>query len=127
MGLGSGGTYALRAGRSFKEDIDELTKRFHLNSSGYFGTSGKGRSHTRIIECSSPIKDAFDFANLAGYSPSSTKTITGKGIIRTMRDGTVISYRFYSKSKDHSPVVELNISNFDAVKSQKIHFVKKGQ
>lgn len=50
----------------------------------------------------------------------------GKGHIMTMKDGTIIKYRMYSSSKDRSPVVELEISGLKRVKSQKIHFVQRG-
>lgn len=125
MGLGSGGPTALRAGRRFEENIGQLKERYHLNASGYFGEKGQGRSHTRNIKSSNPARAAAKFANIAGYNPVSVTTIAGKGIVRTMRDGSVVTHRFVS-SKDGSPVVELKVHNVSGVKSQKIHFVKKG-
>ena len=77
------------------------------------------------IFSNNPARTAVEFANTAGYNPASITTITGKGIVRTMRDGSVITHRFTS-SKDGSPVVELKVHNVSGVKSQKIHFVKKG-
>ena len=66
-----------------------------------------------------------EFAHLAAYSPTTTVFIEGKGVVWTMRDGTVVTHRFVSSSGDRSPVVELNVHNVSNVKSQKIHFVKR--
>lgn len=48
-------------------------------------------------------------------------------MVYRMRDGSVITHRYVSSSKDKSPVVELKVKNVSGVKSQKIHFVKKGK
>lgn len=42
-----------------------------------------------------------------------------------MTDGTLVTYRYISSSRDRSPAVELRIKNLDRVKSQKIHFVAR--
>lgn len=93
MGVGSGGI-GLRGGRTLSENLVQLRNRFHLNSSGYFGTKGQGRSNTRNIESTTPAKAAAEFANLASYSPVTTETIAGKGVVWTMRDGSVVTHRF---------------------------------
>lgn len=51
----------------------------------------------------------------------------GKGMMYRMRDGSVVSHRYVSSSKDGSPVVELKVKNASGIKSQKIHFVRKGK
>lgn len=124
MGLGSGSSLAIVSGRTFSDNLAALKNDYPLNSSGYFGTKGKGRSKTRNIEASNPLKAAWDFAHLASFNPMKTVTIVGKGLRWTMRDGSVVSLRYYSSS-DGSPAVELNVHNVPGVKSQKIHFVKK--
>ena len=48
------------------------------------------------------------------------------GQVMTMSDGTVITYRMRSSSRDHTPVVELQVHNMPSVKSQKIHFIPRG-
>ena len=57
----------------------------------------------------------------------SPTSIEGKGMVYRMRDGSVVSHRHVSSSKDGSPVVELKVKNASGIKSQKIHFVRKGK
>lgn len=92
MGLGSGGPTALRAGRKLSENLGRLKERFRITTNGYFGEKGQGRSHTRNIRSDNPAKTAAEFASIAGYSPVSVTTIAGKGIVRTMRDGSVVTH-----------------------------------
>ena len=127
MGQGDGATLALPNGRSLSDNLAALKASFPLNSSGYFGNKGHGRSGTRNIEADSPLQAAWDFAHTAAYSPMATTTIAGKGVVWTMRDGNVVSHRFVSSSADHSPVVELKVHGIPGLRSQKIHFVKKGK
>ena len=127
MGSGSGGSTALRAGNRLGDNIDSLKEKYPLNSSGYFGTKGEGRSHTRNIASDNPARTAAEFASLASRNPVTVETISGKGLIYTMRDGSVVTHRFTSSSKDHSPVVELKVHDVPGVRSQKIHFTKKGK
>ena len=49
-----------------------------------------------------------------------------RGQVMTMSDGTIITYRMRSSSKDHTPVVELQVHNMPGVRSQKIHFIPRG-
>lgn len=126
MGLGGGVQLALPSGRSLADNIAELKAQFYLNKSGYFGTKGKGRNGTRNIASDNPSKTAWEFAHIAAYSPMGTSTIAGKGVVWTMRDGSVVSYRYYSSSSDLNLVVELKVHNVSGVHSQKIHFTKNG-
>lgn len=125
MGTGSGGL-ALRGGHALSQNLSNLKQKFHLSKSGFFGTPGKGRGRTRNISSSNPARTAQEFANLAAAQAARITTIAGKGLIYTMRDGSVITHRYYSSSKDRTPVVELNVHKLPDVKSQKIHFTKKG-
>ena len=128
MGTGSGGSAAitaLRGGNRLDENMAKLSSKFPVTSKGYFGQPGQGRKHTRNIESDNPARTAAEFASLASRNPVSTIPIQGKGMIYRMRDGSVISHRYVSSSKDGSPVVELKVKNASGVKSQKIHFVKK--
>lgn len=124
MGSGSGGL-ALAGGRRFSDNLSDLVARFPLNAKGYFGNTGKGRGHTRNIESDNPARTAAEFAQIASRSPVTIKAIADKGMVYTMRDGTVITHRYVSGSKDRSPAVELNVHNVSGVRSQKIHFVKR--
>lgn len=125
MGTGSGGPSALRGGNSLIDNMSALASRFPVTPSGYFGKPGRGRSHTRNIESGSPARTAAEFAGLAARTPVSAVPIEGKGMVYRMRDGSVVTHRCVSSSKDGSPAVELKIKQASGVKSQKIHFVKK--
>lgn len=124
MGSGGGEKLAIVGGSTFAENLELLKSRFSLNQSGYFGNRGSGSTSTRVYECSNPTRVAFDFASIASAGSLMVDTIRGKGLRYRMRDGAVVSYRFYSGS-DGSPVVELRHLCTADVKEQKIHFVKK--
>ena len=96
-----------------------------LTKSGYFGDKAKNTSSSRvrIVESSNPVKTAYEFQAKAIKGFISMRTITGKGYVVKLKDGTKISYRMISSS-DGSPVVELTIKDLKRVKDQKIHFIK---
>lgn len=127
MGTGSGGIIALRGGSRFDDNITSLRSKFPINSQGYFGKPGQGRKRTRNIEAYNPARTAAEFANLASRNSVSAIAIHGKGMVYRLRDGSIVAYRLISSSKDKSPVVELKLKNVCSIKSQKIHFVKKGK
>lgn len=130
MGTGSGGVApitALQGGRRLDDNIADLKAKFPTTSSGYFGSPGQGRKHTRNIESDNPARTAAEFAGIASKCPVSAIAIEGKGMMYRMRDGSIVSHRYTSSSKDGSPVVELKVKNASGIKSQKIHFVKKGK
>lgn len=114
-------------GNALTDNIPSLKERFPTTANGYFGKPGKGRKHTRNIESSNPARTAAEFASVASKNPISCTAIEGKGMVCRMRDGSIVSHRFVSSSKDGSPVVELKVKNAPGIKSQKIHFVKKGR
>ncbi len=118
----------LSTGNTFRDNLIDVMAIVPLNRKGLFGKTSqrKGTRGVQIVECSDPAKLAYEFQSLAGRNFSSFRTIPGKGHIMTMKDGTIIKYRMYSSSKDRSPVVELEISGLKRVKSQKIHFVQRG-
>lgn len=123
MGTGGG----LRGGNTFGDNIAELKSIFPTNGKGYFGKPGKGRKHTRNIESDNPARTAAEFAGIASRSPVSSIPIEGKGMMYRMRDGSIIAHRYVSSSRDGSPVVELKVKNVSGVRSQKIHFTKRGR
>lgn len=127
MGAGSGGTTALRGGKTLKDNIFDLKAKFPVTESGYFGKPGQGRKLTRNIESDNPARTAAEFTGIASRYPVSSICINGKGMIYRMRDGSVITHRYVSSSEDRSPVVELKVKNAPGIRSQKIHFVKKGE
>lgn len=130
MGTGGGGgaaITALRGGNRLDDNIADLVDRFPATNKGYFGQPGQGRKHTRNIESDNPARTAAEFAGLASKGSVSSIPIEGKGMVYRMRDGSVVSHRYVSSSKDGSPVVELKVKNASGIKSQKIHFVRKGK
>lgn len=129
MGTGGGGASisALKGGSRLDDNTAELKERFPATSKGYFGKPGQGRRHTRNIESDNPARTAAEFAGIASRRPVSAVAIEGKGMMYRMRDGSIVSHRYTSSSEDGSPVVELKVKNASGIKSQKIHFVKKGK
>ena len=125
MGTGSGGVTVLRGGYTLSDNAHDLKTKFPTNSKGLFGKRGQGRKHTRNIESTNPARTAAEFARIASRGAVSSIPIQGKGIVHKMRDGSIISHRF--TSKDGSPVVELKVKNTSGIKSQKIHFIKRGK
>lgn len=120
---GKSASRALAGARRFSDNVDQLKAKFPLSSVGYFGKRGTG---ARVIVTDNPALAAWDFAHLASGGASHLQTIPGRGYVWVMRDGTRISYRFYSSS-DGSPVVELAPPDNSAIKKQKIHFVRGGK
>ena len=114
---------ALAGGHTLRDNLVKLIDRFHLTSSGYFGVRGQGGAGTRNIASNNPGRTAFEFQSIAGEDYVSFRQLPGKGHVLTMRDGSVITYRYISSSKNRSPVVELKVKGAYGVKSQKIHFV----
>lgn len=128
MGTGGGGAVAaLKGGNTLEDNIAELKRKFPITRSGYFGKKGQGRGHTRNIESDNPARKAAEFAAIAGRSPTSSIPIEGRGMIYRMRDGSIVTHRYVSSSKDGSPVVEIKVKYISGVRSQKIHFTKKGK
>lgn len=125
MGTGSGETTALRGGSTLSDNVSDLKSKFPVNSKGIFGRRGQGRGHTRNIDSSNPARTAAEFAGTASRGSVSAIPIEGKGMMYRMRDGSVISHRY--TSRDGSPVVELKVKNTSGIRSQKIHFTKKGK
>ena len=115
------------------DNLASTEKKFPLSEAGYFGRkSGKGntRTSTRQIESPTPVKTSREFFHLLANHPEKIGRIRDnngrpKGIMATMKDGTVITYR-KRMSSDGSPVVDINVTKVadGRVRTQKIHFVK---
>lgn len=114
----------LGSGRTFKENVSDAMTVVPLRKNGMFGDkNAKGSRYVRVYRCLNPVEKAYEFAAKASKGFVSMTTLQNKGWIRRMGDGTIITYRYYSSSRDHSSVVEVSVRNFKRVKSQKIHFV----
>lgn len=125
MGLVSSGT-KLSAGRSFFSNVDDAARIVPLNQYGNFGFKSKKKgSKSRIFEADNPARTAYDFQSRAARGYVSMTRIRW-GQVMTMSDGTIITYRMRSSSRDHTPVVELQVHNMPGVRSQKIHFIPRG-
>jgi hypothetical protein len=107
--------------RTLSDNLTNLAKTYPLSSNGYFGKKGRGKA--RVIESDNPLKTAWNFAQTASYNSMNTTTISGKGIIWTMKGGGRVVFRYYSSS-DGTPVVELRVNNINNLPDQKIHFTK---
>ncbi len=121
--------YSVGSGNNtIADNLPDVTKRFSLSDAGYFDKQGRG---ARVIESNAPVSTAYELFNrlVKGYvkiTPIPNNDGTRKGVVATMRDGTIITLRKKSSS-DGSPAVDINIRSPGRVKTQKIHFVKKGE
>ena len=115
-------------GRRLRDNILDLVRLVPLHSTGWFGDkSVKKASRARVFESSNPARSAYEFQAAARKGFVRCETISGKGMVMTMKDGSRVTYRWTSSSKDRSPVVELQVvSRIGRIRSQKIHFVERG-
>jgi hypothetical protein len=89
------------------------------NENGYFGVKGQSSSSS-VRNISGGNLAAQDFFDNITNGYISERSITGGGIVRTMPDGTNITYR-PSSSSDGTPAVDINGGS--TYIQQKIHFV----
>jgi len=94
--------------------------KFSPNIHGHYGSVGKrGNSHVRNMPGGvSGAKKFFD--NITEGFISEEPIQNNKGIIRTLNDGTSITFR-PSSSTDGTPAIDINGGT--TLKKQKIHFV----
>jgi hypothetical protein len=114
--------------REILDNIDNIIKDYPLNNCGYFGEKGKaGNCQIRQIYCNDPIKEAQKFYNIVAFGGIETNLQNNMGVRTKLKDGTVITYREITSTKD-SPAVEININksnNHGNIKPQKIHFERR--
>ena len=121
--------YSVGSGdHTIADNLADVTKHFPLTKDGLFGKQGR---NARNIESNAPISTAYEFFNrlVRGYAkihPIFYKDGSKKGCWVEMTDGARITFRKLSTS-DGSPAVDIRIESPGRVKTQKIHFVKKGQ
>lgn len=103
-------------------------KEYGLSAGGYFGVKAKKGSANwiRQIYSKNPKAEAGRFYDILSDGGKEKPLANGHGFITTMPDGSKITIRINTSSKD-SPAVDLKLEGFHkGVKSkQKIHFVKK--
>lgn len=109
---------------NISENIKNLEEKFLKNSSGYFGKRGAS-SKVRIIESNNQYKTAQEFWDILSKGGNIQVLLNKHGLIVYFHDGCYATYRVITSTKG-SPAIEINIKNYDNVKSQKIHFILKG-
>lgn len=129
MGGGLSGHFKNTQGGSgntkvFSDNIARLTEKFPVSESGYFGKKGQS-GKVRNIESDDPVATAQDFFQMATEGVATIKTNSKGRVFAEFEDGTMISFRPVSHS-DGSPAVDINISGSGPIKTQKIHFISKG-
>lgn len=124
MGTFKGGSPTYR---SLKDNLSNTQKDYNYLD-GYFGNVGKsGNKKIREINSSDQFKDAKKFYDKIAYGGIESKLDNGKGFMTKLKDGTIITYREITSTKD-SPAVEINIKQSNdsgGIKNQKIHFEGK--
>lgn len=110
-------------------NIHYASQEYGLSPSGYFGEKGKKGSANwiRQIYTKNPEAEAIRFYDLLSDGGYEKPLSNGHGFITTMPDGSKITIRIKTSSKD-SPAVDLKLEGFhNGVKThQKIHFVRMG-
>lgn len=103
-------------------------QEYGLSTRGYFGEKSKKGSANwiRQIFTTHPETEASRFYDLLTTGGSEKSLTNGHGFITTMPDGSKITIRIKTSSKD-SPAVDLKLEGFhEGIKThQKIHFVRK--
>ncbi|GMA99536.1 hemagglutinin repeat-containing protein [Pelosinus sp. IPA-1] len=95
--------------------------KFRVGDNGYFGDEGQSGS-SRVRNMTGGNEAAQEFFNYITQGCEDTEVIYPNGAtVRTLQDGTKVTYREVSKSEDGSPAVDINAGT--TYKSQKIHFV----
>lgn len=109
-------------------NIHYTAREYGLSPSGYFGEKGKKGSANwiRQIVTKNPEAEAGRFYDLLTDGGKENPLSNGHGYITTMPDGSKITIRIKTSSKD-SPAVDLKLEGVhNGVKiHQKIHFVRK--
>ncbi len=109
-------------------NINYAGQKYGLSASGYFGEKGKkgSASWIRQIYTKNPEAEASRFYDLLTDGGTEKTLSNGHGFITTMPDGSKITIRIKTSSKD-TPAVDLKLEGFhEGIKShQKIHFVHK--
>lgn len=130
MGKGEyDGFYGTEGGQdqfhTITDNLPTVIKQYPLHE-GYFGTESK--NPVRHIESSNPVRTGRDFYDKLTVGAISRTVIPGgKGEYSELSDHSFVTFRPVSTS-DGSPAADIKITKHNGrLKSQKIHFVKKGK
>lgn len=106
-----------------------ITSAKYMYENGRFGVNSPSTGNrTRNIASSDPVSTAKDFYNKIAFGGIEIVYNGGNIRVTYMSDGSIITMRPISSSRDGSPVVEINISGSThpgGLKQQKIHFVEE--
>lgn len=126
------GTHGSKTKTSFSDNINEVSKKYPLSDSGYFGEKGNGKG-VRVIETNTPYKTARDFFDKIAKGQErkplrKDKTQKTNQQYVEFADGTRVNKRIKTSSSG-SPAIDIFITTNTAsgVKTQKIHFAKNKQ
>lgn len=114
-------TTKLSKTKSVNDNIRSVAKKYNLNKNGYFGTRGK---NTQVFKSADPLISSSDFYKKISKGGKKSLLDNGKGVQTTFPDGSRVVYRVITKTVD-SPAVNITITDFNKIKSQKIHFIKE--
>ena len=116
--------------RSIGQNILITSSKYPCEN-GRFGKSSPSTGNkTRNIASENPLATATDFYDRLAFGGIEKIYNNGTLHITQMADGSIITMRPVSSSRDGSPVVEINISgstHTGGLKQQKIHFVEEKQ
>lgn len=105
---------------SVESNAELVKKKYGLTEDGFFGKKTKTRA--RIFESPNPIEDSIEFYDKLGTGGVKEPLPNGRGTKTTLGDGTVITHRVITSTKD-SPAVDIKIVPPSKIKKQKLHFV----
>lgn len=104
-----------------------IKSNFGLTEGGLIGEPGKN-SGVRVVKSDNPMQTAKDLFDMITADATSIGDFVNKygetiGTVAYFDDGSRIDIRFTSKSG--SPACDINITHFEGIASQKIHFERK--
>ena len=116
--------------RSIGQNILITSSKYPYENGRFGKSSASTGNKTRNITSEDSLTTAIDFYDRIAFGGIEKIYNNGALRITQMADGSIITMRPVSSSKDGSPVVEINISgsaHTGGLKQQKIHFVEEKQ
>ena len=103
------------------DNYNAIVAKYPINEFGQFGEKGK---NSRIIYSKNPVNESAKFFDILSKGANIEMVKDNKVTLAYFSDGTVVSYRVVTKTKD-SPAVQITIKGQSKFHSQKIHFMKE--
>ena len=99
-------------------------------NSGYFGKYENGnKTKTRVVYTDDPIGETKVLFDQLVKGANVKQDVPNKMWHATLDDGSKITLRINHPTSEHAPAVMISVRNSNdnaCIKSQKIHFIKKG-